>query len=265
MQNTLSGADGGSRSVTYSVVSVGGLANTSGRVVIVLVGSNGSSASGSSASDPRAGSVRMAVGVAVGSSYTRVLRVRESLVDLVGTSVKLVVLVVAGPVEVALLPGKLVKGLCGKSRGPVVNGLGVVRLVDRDGCVYNVGLDSLLLDDGLDVLVDVVVDALARDDGGRCRSVGGVVSDGGVLELGVLAVEGVLGFLLVSVLEGLVCDGDDVVVVLLGADVVRLVDVPENWERSNFTYRTCWSLRGWTVVWWWSWWTSLSTAVVTSS
>ena len=65
------------------------------------------------------------------------------------------------------MSGVLLEGLGGQGGGLVVDGRGVVRLVDGDGAVDDVRGDGLLVDDGLDVLVDVVVDMLAGDGGGR--------------------------------------------------------------------------------------------------
>jgi len=70
--------------------------------------------------------------------------------------------------------------------GSVVLGLVLVDLVNRDGGVDNGRLDRLLLDDGLDVLVHVVVDMLACNSlalgGGTLR----LADFASVLELGLL-------------------------------------------------------------------------------
>ena len=49
-----------------------------------------------------------------------------------------------------------------EGRSSVVLGLVLVHFVNRDGCVDDRGLDSLLLHDRLDVFVHVVVDVLSR-------------------------------------------------------------------------------------------------------
>jgi len=54
----------------------------------------------------------------------------------------------------------------GEGRGGVVLGLILVHLVNGDGGVDDGGLDNLFLDDGLDSLVNVMVDVLACNDTG---------------------------------------------------------------------------------------------------
>lgn len=46
-----------------------------------------------------------------------------------------------------------------------MDGLNVMSLMNRSGSVHDMRSNCLLLDDGLDMLVDMVVDMLARDDG----------------------------------------------------------------------------------------------------
>lgn len=85
------------------------------------------------------------------------------------------VLVVGGAVEpvVARLGAaegaarllELAEGHGGQGGGVVVLGLVVVDLVDGLGGVHDVALHRLLLDDGLDLLVHVVVDVLAAERG----------------------------------------------------------------------------------------------------
>lgn len=99
----------------------------------------------------------------------------------------------------------------------MVHGLGVVSLVDGDGGVNNLGSNDLLLDDGLDVLVDVVMDALTLDSGCCGGGVFGVVDDAGVTELGTLSLESIPSLGLVSVIKCLVLNSSDVVGVLLGS------------------------------------------------
>lgn len=45
-----------------------------------------------------------------------------------------------------------------------MDGLDVMSLMDWGGGVHDMGSNRLLLDDGLDMLVDVVMDMLARED-----------------------------------------------------------------------------------------------------
>ena len=80
-------------------------------------------------------------------------------------------------------------------------GLGVMRLVDRDGGVNNLWSNCFLLDDGLNGLVDMVMDTFAFD-GGCCG--GGMLSTvrgRAVLELGRLSGELAAGRLLITVRE----------------------------------------------------------------
>ena len=61
-----------------------------------------------------------------------------------------------------------------------------MNLVDRNTSVDDGGLDSLLLNHGLDVLVHMVVDALACDGGICGRSVLDLANGAAVLELSLL-------------------------------------------------------------------------------
>lgn len=63
-------------------------------------------------------------------------------------------------------------GYCGSV---VVDGGSVVSFVDGDGGVYDFGGDGVFLDDGLDMLVEVVVDVFILDDWCFGGGVDGVV------------------------------------------------------------------------------------------
>lgn len=93
----------------------------------------------------------------------------------------------------------------------MVLGLVLVNLMDWDGGVDDGWLDGLLLDDGLDVLVDVVVDVLAGNGwvGGRCMFCGANLT--GVLELSLLGCNTLLDMIIVAVLDVAVLNTDDVV------------------------------------------------------
>jgi len=106
--------------------------------------------------------------------------------------------------------------------GAVVLGRVVMDFVDGNGGVDDVRLNRLLLHDGLDRLVDVVVDVLAGDDGLNGGRVLALDADRLVLELGGLLGEVALVLLGVVVLDLAVLDGDDLVVVLLGEDFLVL-------------------------------------------
>jgi hypothetical protein len=113
--------------------------------------------------------------------------------------------------------GKLLKALGGQSGGIVVDGSSVMRLVDGDRGVDNRGRDGLLVDDGLDVLVHVVVDAFARHRGAGRGRVRGVVSGAGVTVLGGVALEVLRGVGIAAMLEGLVLYRHHILGVLLRA------------------------------------------------
>lgn len=127
-------------------------------------------------------------------------------------------------------------GDCGERRGGVVLGGVVVDLVDGDGGVGDVRLNGLLLDHGLDSLVDVVVLVLACNDGGDLASSLAFSPLGGVDVAGALLGETSLDLVVVAVLVAAVLNGDDVGVVLgrknllvddrlLGGVVVVLVNL----------------------------------------
>lgn len=76
----------------------------------------------------------------------------------------------AGPMDAAALPLKLLKCDRREYRGTMVLRLVLVDFVDGLRPVHHMGLDSLLLDDGLYVLVYMVVDVLTLHR--RCRCLG---------------------------------------------------------------------------------------------
>lgn len=59
--------------------------------------------------------------------------------------------------------GEICQGLHWESRHAVVGSLGVVDFVDRNSGVHNFWLNSLLVDDWLDGLVNMVVDVFTGD------------------------------------------------------------------------------------------------------
>lgn len=123
------------------------------------------------------------------------------------------VLLAAG--QVAALALEVLHGDGGQLGGAVVLGLVLVHLVDGDGGVDDGGLDGLLLHDGLDDLVHVVVDVLARDGwarDGRVLYLGDML---GVLELGRLSCQALLHLIWVAVLEAAVLDGGHSIDMLL--------------------------------------------------
>lgn len=97
----------------------------------------------------------------------------------------------------------------------VLDGI-VVGLVDWDGCVNNVGLDRLFVDDWLDSLVDVVVHMLAANSRVHALAMRSILYDLLVLEPALTFNEGPLGVLMVTIIEFSVLDRADVGSVLLG-------------------------------------------------
>jgi len=115
---------------------------------------------------------------------------------------------------------ELLHGDSRKSRGSVVLGGVVVDFVDGDGGVGDVRLNSLLLDHGLDSLVNVVVLVLASNNGGDVAGGGTLDPLDGVTVGSALLCEASLNLVVVTVLVAAVLDGDDVMVVLLGEDLL---------------------------------------------
>lgn len=115
----------------------------------------------------------------------------------------------------ALLP-ELGHGDGREGGGSVVLGFVLVDLVDRDGGVNNGWLDGLLFDDGLDVLVDVVVNVLPGDcwcGDGLCLTLS---DSAGVLELSGLGGQTFLYVLVVAVLDVAFFGSSHLVAVLFG-------------------------------------------------
>jgi hypothetical protein len=174
------------------------VAETSAGVGMVV---GGVGASQTSASKTSAGGVRATDGAGL---------TLESIVTLLTTSQDTTLLLEVGHAD------------SGEGRGAVVLSGIVVNLVDGDGGVDNVGLNRLLVDNGLDGLVDVVVDVLAANRGGNGLSVLGLNLDALVSKLSGLGGETLLDLGVVAVLERAVLDGGKVVVVLLGKNLAVL-------------------------------------------
>lgn len=97
-----------------------------------------------------------------------------SATDVLGDTLELVVALLATGKSTAL-GLELLHGHGWESSSLMVGGLVMVNLMDRDGGVDNVGLDGLFLDNGLNSLVDVVVDVLSANSGGNTLAMGGVL------------------------------------------------------------------------------------------
>lgn len=90
-----------------------------------------------------------------------------------------------------------------------------VDFMDGDGGVDHSRLDGLLLDNGLDHLVNVVVDVLTRNGRVGGRGVLHLRDAAGALELGSFGLKPLLHMVRIAVLEGAVLDGHHAVCVLL--------------------------------------------------
>lgn len=117
--------------------------------------------------------------------------------------------------KVSTLALELVHGDTRKLGSSVVLRLVLVDFVDWDGGVNNRWLDSLLLDNWLDVLVHVVVDMLACNGrvGGGC--VLSLTNSAGVLELSLLSDQTLFGVGVRAVLDDTVLYTSHLVGVLL--------------------------------------------------
>lgn len=91
----------------------------------------------------------------------------------------------------------------------------MVSLVDGDGGVHDLGGDGVLLDDGLDMLVEVVVDVFTLDDWCLGGGVDGVVGYRSVTVSSDIGVEHSLGVVKLVMLEGLVLNRGSIVSMLL--------------------------------------------------
>jgi len=96
---------------------------------------------------------------------------------------------------------ELVHGHGRQSSGLVVGGCVVVNLVDGDSGVDNIWLDNLLVDDGLNSLVDVVVNMLSTDGGCYTLALGGTLNATLVPELRLLLNKVPLGRVVVAVVK----------------------------------------------------------------
>jgi hypothetical protein len=117
---------------------------------------------------------------------------------------------------------KLIHGHGRKGCGAVVCSLVVVNLVNRNGGVNNVRLDSLLLDDRLDGLVDVVVDVLTTNGSSGTLAVCGTIYPALILEASLLLDQVPLNGVVVAVVELAVLNSAELGCVLLGKDFAVL-------------------------------------------
>lgn len=125
------------------------------------------------------GLVVVGVGAGVGMSTGRSAQSSTDMLWLASESIR----ALASATKGTALALELVHADGGKGRGAVVLGGIVVDFVDGDRAVNDVGFDGLLVDDRLDVLVNVVVNMLASDNGLGAGGVFALHSGGLVLEL----------------------------------------------------------------------------------
>lgn len=226
---------GGGRTVTSTSGTGGGVRVTSLEVTLALADAltEGLATSGVRAGQASAGGVRAGKTVAVGAVRVGGVRASEAgaggdtggggvgATNSAGLTLEAIVTLLAAGQDTTLLL-KVGHGDGGKSRGSVVLGGVVVNLVNGDGGVDNVRLDGLLVDNGLDGLVDVVVNVLTADGGCNRLRVHGLDLGALVSKLGSLGSETLLDLGIVAVLERAVLDGGKVVVVLLGENLAVL-------------------------------------------
>jgi len=100
-----------------------------------------------------------------------------------GSTIILLMSVALAASDHATRLSELVKSLHGQSRNAMMLRRSVVGLMNRDNSVDNLWLDSLLVDDGLDSLVHMVMNVLTSNCGSSSGRVGCVSCGGSVLEL----------------------------------------------------------------------------------
>jgi len=124
--------------------------------------------------------------------------------------------------KVSALALELVHGDGRKLAGSMVLGLILVNLMDGNSGVYNGGLDSLLLDHWLDLLVYMVVDVLACNSWVGRGCLLSVSHSAGVLELSLFGGQTLLGVFVRAVLDIAVLYTSNLVGVLLREDFTVL-------------------------------------------
>jgi len=117
---------------------------------------------------------------------------------------------------------ELLHGHGRQSSGVMMGRLVMVNLMDGDGGVDHVGLDGLLLDYGLDGLVDVVVDVLSANSGGNTLAVGGVIDAPLVSKASLVIDKSPLGSVCITVVELAVLNSTKLSSVRLREDITVL-------------------------------------------
>lgn len=128
----------------------------------------------------------------------------------------------------------------------MVDGFGVMCLVDGNSRVNNLGSNNLLLDYGLDVLVNVMMGVFPTDHGGRGSSVSSIMGNAVILVLGGITLQMGTDIFLVAVMELLVLDSGGIVDMLLRPGKVWSAIDPcqETWLRVEVSYKTSLALIG---------------------
>lgn len=138
--------------------------------------------------------------------------------DVLGDTLELIVtLLTAG--KSSTLGLELIHSHGRQSGSLVVGGLVMVDLMDRDGGVHYAGLDSLLLNNGLDGLVDVVVNVLSANGRGNTLAVSGLVNTPLVSKAGLVINKRPLGSVGIAVVKLAVLNGTKLGSVLLGENL----------------------------------------------
>ena len=149
------------------------------------------------------------------NSLLGALVLAQFLVLEVWTAIVLVDLPRCRGVHLAAARDVFLHGGLGKNRSFMVNGSCMVRFMDGNSGVHDLGLDHLALDDGLNVVVDVMDRVLALHGGSHGRSVLNVVRGRRALEFCCFLAERSIDVFLFPVLKCLLGYRDDIVGVLL--------------------------------------------------
>lgn len=141
-----------------------------------------------------------------------------SATDVLRDTLKLVVALLAAG-ESTALGLELLHGHGWESSSLMVGSLVMVNLMDGDGGVDNVGLDGLLLNNGLDSLVDVVVHVLSANSRGNTLAVGGVLNAALVSKASLVVDQGPLSGIGIAVVKLAVLNSTELSSVLLWQDL----------------------------------------------
>jgi hypothetical protein len=210
------GAAGGASGASgVRVTGAGETAVSTGRA-----SAGGTGASASSSVDTRV--VARSTGCAAGvtkSLASDLVVAAVVTVEALSTALKVVTALLA-TAESTTLGLELVDANRRKGGGAVVLGSLVMDLVDGDGGVHNLRLDHLLVKNGLDLLVDVVVNMLALNARSLDLSDLGLGNLALITELATLSLEALTGVVVVAVVELPRLSAGDAVLMLLREDLL---------------------------------------------